>query len=234
MGRTKGKAISANPPAFKQNGSPTEGDRARTTPGTINSALETTTRLRDSNLVTIQILREFEASRPLTSVEQNALQSHHQTQKELQAQIKKLTTNQQAPKICQKQHQSSLPSKPATSARPKKGQAKRKKGGHGWAKKKSHKPPAHPDNYNFDPRRYYKIQGIMAETQWRYKIKWARVDSQGDDFIDTWVPKRYANEPAVADWEDRKAKEATGKFNQEPGEYDSEGPAPSSIWEGEE
>ena len=74
----------------------------------------------------------------------------------------------------------------------------------------------------------------MAETQWRYKIKWARVDSQGDNFIDTWVPKRYANEPAVADWEERKAKATTGKFNQEPGEYDSEGPAPSSVWEGEE
>jgi hypothetical protein len=57
---------------------------------------------------------------------------------------------------------------------------KRKRRGHGWAKKKSHKPPAplaHPDNYKFDPYRYYRIQGIMAETKRRYHIRWAGLDS---------------------------------------------------------
>jgi hypothetical protein len=114
---------------------------------------------------------------------------------------------------------------------------KRKRSGHGWTRKKSHrppKPPAHPDNYNFDRRRYYKIHGIIAETKGRYKIEWARLDSQGGQFIDTWVPKRYANQPAVADWEERQRERRTDKFNHEPGEYDSEGEmSASSITEDE-
>lgn len=114
---------------------------------------------------------------------------------------------------------------------------KRKRAGHGWTRKKTHKPPkppAHPDNYNFNPRRYYKIHGIMAETKTRYKIKWARHDSKGGQFIDTWVPKRYANEPAVADWEERNLENRKDKFDDEPGEYDSEGEMyASSISENE-
>ena len=118
------------------------------------------------------------------------------------------------------------PSEAPTTTRQAPPPKKRKKSGHGWTRKKTHRPlqpPAHPDNYNFDRRRYYKIQGIMAETGRRYKIKWARLDSAGGQFLDTWVPKRYANEPAVADWEERIRKRRPDRFNKERGEYDEEG-----------
>jgi hypothetical protein len=74
----------------------------------------------------------------------------------------------------------------------------------------------------------------MAETGRRYKIKWARLDSAGGQFLDTWVPKRYANEPAVADWEARLSKRRPDRFNNERGEYDTEGDMfASSITEDE-
>jgi hypothetical protein len=48
------------------------------------------------------------------------------------------------------------------------------------------------------------------------------------------VPKRYANEPAVADWEERNLENRKDKFDDEPGEYDSEGEMyASSISENE-
>lgn len=115
---------------------------------------------------------------------------------------------------------------------PKKG----KKKGHGWTRKKTHKnPPPHRENYQFNPRRRYKIRGIKAEDDTRYLIKWARTDSQGNDFLDSWVPKKalsikgyakrkkYANNAAVRDWERRKAKRRKRFFNDAPGEYDTEG-----------
>lgn len=99
---------------------------------------------------------------------------------------------------------------------------KKKKTGHGWTKKKSHKPAAqpappaplgHPDNYNFDRRRFYKIQGIMADKGRRYLIRWAGNDSQGGPFLDTWVPKSYANRSAVDDWKARREAGKVDEFN---------------------
>ena len=117
---------------------------------------------------------------------------------------------------------------------------KAKKKGHGWTRKKTHKtPPPHRENYQFNPRRRYKIRGIKAEDDTRYLIKWARTDSQGNDFLDSWVPKKalsikgyakrkkYANNAAVRDWERRKAKGRERFFNDAPndapGEYGTEG-----------
>lgn len=91
--------------------------------------------------------------------------------------------------------------KPVSSACVKKYQAKRKWKGHGWAKKKSHRPAWHPDNYNADPDVWYDIRGIIAETKTTYRIEWAGTDSAGGLYVDTSVPKGHANDPAVAEWE---------------------------------
>lgn len=86
---------------------------------------------------------------------------------------------------------------------------KRKRSGHGWAKKKSHKPwtpgppGVHSDNWTFYSRRYYKIRGIIAEREDEYQIRWAGADRRGHPYIDSWVPKGNANKRAVADWERR-------------------------------
>lgn len=113
---------------------------------------------------------------------------------------------------------------------------RRKRKGHGWTRKKSYKNPSpHRENYQFNPRRRYKIRGIKAEDETRYLIKWARTDSQGNDFLDSWVPKKalsmkgytqkkkYANNRAVRDWETRKRLGRERFFNDAPGEYDTEG-----------
>lgn len=110
---------------------------------------------------------------------------------------------------------------------------RKKKLGHGWTRRKTYKtPPPHPDNYRFDPLRRYKIRGIFEEDNENYHIEWARTDSKGDKFEDSWVPKKefarkgkkYANNAAVRDWERRKRQGRAGKnFNDAPGEYDTSG-----------
>jgi hypothetical protein len=86
-----------------------------------------------------------------------------------------------------------------------------------------------------NPRRRYKIRGIKVENATQYLIKWARTDAQGNDFLGSWVPKKalstkgyvqkkkYANSPAVRDWEMRKAQGRQRYFNDAPGEYDTSG-----------
>jgi hypothetical protein len=128
------------------------------------------------------------------------------------------------------------PAKRSSSVGLKKGQRKRKRAGHGWTKKKSHKePPPHSENYRFDPRRRYKIRGIMEEKDGRYLVKWAGTDSKGGEFLDSWVPmkemsmagyaqkKEFANKRAVTDWQRRKRQGRQTEFNDALGEYDTSG-----------
>jgi hypothetical protein len=100
------------------------------------------------------------------------------------------------------------PAKQSSTVGRKKGQGRRKRAGHGWTRKKKYQPHTgpsgmHSDNYTFYRDRYYKIQGIMAETKAKHHIRWAGKDSAGGNYVDTWVPKGHANKRAVADWRKR-------------------------------
>jgi hypothetical protein len=100
------------------------------------------------------------------------------------------------------------PAKQSSTVGRKKGQGKGKRTGHGWTRKKRYQPHTgppgmHSDNYTFYRDRYYKIQGIMAETKAKYHIRWAGKDSAGGNYVDTWVPKGHANKRAVTDWRKR-------------------------------
>ena len=89
-------------------------------------------------------------------------------------------------------------SNPVASGRVKKGQARPIRKGNAKPPKK--KPIRHPDNDNFDPNKEHKIKGIIKENKKQYKIRWAGKDSAGGDFVDTWVPKSFANKLARLDW----------------------------------
>lgn len=99
-----------------------------------------------------------------------------------------------------------------TAGRVKKGQATTIPKTTGQAPKKP--ASVHPDNYDFDPRQEYKIQGIMDENDKKYLIRWAGKDSAGGDFVDTWVPKANANEHAKRDWASRVKDNRRDSFNE--------------------
>jgi hypothetical protein len=111
--------------------------------------------------------------------------------------------------VVQAAQQTQPPSaKPSSTVGRKKGQGRRKKTGHGWTSKKKYQPHTgppgqHPDNYTFYRHRYYKIEGIMAETKTKYHIRWAGTDSAKNPYVDTWVPKGHANKRAVTNWRRR-------------------------------
>jgi hypothetical protein len=99
--------------------------------------------------------------------------------------------------------QQSLPSTSVKSGRVvKKGQAKPISKSNGRAPKKPAR--VHSDNWDFDPDQEYRIRGIIAERKKEYKIRWAGKDSAGGDFVDTWVPRSFANNLAKLDWALRK------------------------------
>jgi hypothetical protein len=107
--------------------------------------------------------------------------------------------------------QQPIPSNPVTAGRVKKGQAKPISKANGRVPKKPAR--VHRDNWDFDPDQEYKIRGIMAERKGEYKIKWAGKDSAGDDFVDTWVPRSFANNLAKLDWALRKEQNRRRSFN---------------------
>lgn len=201
------ESLSHGSRAPKEHDSLTVGHEPTTKSGTSVSALSIATRLLNSHRANIQLLGELAAERVLTVGEQDLLRSCCDAEKKLEAQIRKSKADQNGPSV------------PPTAT--KQGQRKRKRRGHGWAPKKRN--PGHPDNYNFDPDREYKIRGIMNENDKKYKIKWARTDGAGGDFLDSWVPKEYANKHAKKDWASRKKQGREKLFNDAEGEYDTSG-----------
>lgn len=103
------------------------------------------------------------------------------------------------------------PSNPVAAGRVKKGQAKPISKSNGRVPKKPAR--VHPDNWDFDPDQEYRIRGIIAERKGEYKIKWAGKDSAGEDFVDTWVPRSFANNLAKLDWALRKEQNRRRSFN---------------------
>ena len=112
--------------------------------------------------------------------------------------------------------QQSIPSNSVAGGRVKKGQAKTISKANGRAPKKP--TSVHPDNWDFDPNQEYRIIGIMAERKKEFKIKWAGKDSAGNDFVNTWVPRSFANKLAKLDWDLRKEKNKRNVFNDSDGE----------------
>jgi hypothetical protein len=113
------------------------------------------------------------------------------------------------------QQQSITPNSVA-GGRVKKGQAKTTS----KPKNQTSKKPSvvHPDNWDFDPAQEYRIIGIMAERKGEFKIKWAGKDSAGNDFVNTWVPRSFANKLAKLDWALRTEQKKRHVFNDSDGE----------------
>lgn len=53
----------------------------------------------------------------------------------------------------------------------------------------------------------------MEESEKHYKIRWAGKDPDGNEWIDTWVPKCYAVALAKNDWEKRKGEGRKEEFD---------------------
>ena len=117
--------------------------------------------------------------------------------------------------------QQSIPSNSVAGGRVKKGQAKTISKANGRAPKKP--TSVHPDNWDFDPNQEYRIIGIMAERKKEFKIKWAGKDSAGGNFVDTWVPKSFANKLAKLDWALRTEQNKRNVFNDSDGEEEEGG-----------
>ena len=115
--------------------------------------------------------------------------------------------------------QQPLASNQVASGRVKKGQAKPISKGSAKAPKK---PARHPDNDDFDPDQEYKIKGIIDEKGGKYLIRWAGKDSDGGDFLDSWIPKSFANKLARLDWALRVEQNRRNSFNESDSESDSE------------
>lgn len=111
-------------------------------------------------------------------------------------------------------------SNPVASGRVKKGQARPIRKGNAKPPKK--KPIRHPDNDNFDPNKEHKIKGIIKENKKQYKIRWAGKDSAGGDFVDTWVPKSFANKLARLDWALRVEQNRRNSFSESDSEKEEE------------
>lgn len=108
--------------------------------------------------------------------------------------------------------QQPVPSDSVATGRVKKGQATTVRKS---TERAAPKPASvHPDNYDFDPRQEYKIQGIMDENDKKYLIRWAGKDSAGGDFVDTSVPKANANQHATRDWASRIKDNRRDSFNE--------------------
>jgi hypothetical protein len=112
--------------------------------------------------------------------------------------------------------QQSIPPNSVAAGRVKKGQAKTITKANGRVPKKSSR--VHPDNWDFDPNQEYRIIGIMAERKKEFKIKWAGKDSAGNDFVNTWVPRSFANKLAKLDWALRTEQNKRNVFNDSDGE----------------
>lgn len=53
----------------------------------------------------------------------------------------------------------------------------------------------------------------MEESERHYKIRWAGKDPDGNDWIDTWIPKYLAHAGARRDWQKRKGEGRKGEFD---------------------
>ncbi|GAB7335575.1 hypothetical protein MBLNU13_g07910t1 [Cladosporium sp. NU13] len=112
-----------------------------------------------------------------------------------------------------------LASNSVASGRVKKGQTKPISKRNAKAPKK---PSRHPDNDNFDPNQEYKTKGIIDEKGGKYLIRWAGKDSDGGDFVDSWVPKSFANKLARLDWALRVEQNRRNSFNESDSEEGDE------------
>lgn len=107
--------------------------------------------------------------------------------------------------------QQSIPFNSVAGGRVKKGQAKTISKAN---EQTSRKPSSvHPDNWDFVSDQEYRIIGIMAEKKKEFKVKWAGKDSAGNDFVNTWVPRSFANKLAKLDCALREEQNRRKSFN---------------------
>ncbi|KAK3707652.1 hypothetical protein LTR37_012000 [Vermiconidia calcicola] len=62
----------------------------------------------------------------------------------------------------------------------------------------------HPHG-EYDPESEYKIKSIIGENKTHYHISWEDDEITGEQYENTWEPKKFANQLAIDDWKAQKA-----------------------------
>ncbi|KAK3702475.1 hypothetical protein LTR37_014837 [Vermiconidia calcicola] len=62
----------------------------------------------------------------------------------------------------------------------------------------------HPHG-DYDPESEYKIKSIIGENKTHYHISWEDDEITGEQYENTWEPKKFANQLAIDDWKEQKA-----------------------------